>query len=60
MLTQQIAVTVYYIDRSPGAEPNVYNFGDTQDPSCIHLLYRPGHYDVLTPHLDPPAHPAVL
>ncbi|KAK4156760.1 peptidase C65 Otubain-domain-containing protein [Chaetomidium leptoderma] len=45
---------VAYLDRSPGSEVNTYRFpeeANNRHPSelgpIIHLLYRPGHYDIL-------------
>lgn len=45
-----VAVEIVYLDRSVGTEANVhYLKPDVPSPprSTIHLLYRPGHYDIL-------------
>jgi ubiquitin thioesterase protein OTUB1 len=41
---------IAYLDRSQGTQVNTHRFpdGDPINPSAfIHLLYRPGHYDIL-------------
>ena len=59
-VTSAIGVTVRinYLDRGGSADKvNVHDFPEgVQDPQ-IHLLYRPGHYDVLYPRVvrPPPA-----
>lgn len=61
-----VAVRVEYLDGSgDGAEVNRHDFlptcggpaadhaqaqGESGEPPCITLLYRPGHYDILLPH----------
>lgn len=49
---------IAYLDRSAGSKANVHRFPD-EGPSnspVMHLLYRPGHYDILykTPSRLPP------
>lgn len=47
-----IAVEIVYLDRSEGDQVNTHRFGAdiaTGVPT-IHLLYRPGHYDILYKH----------
>ncbi|KAF2757311.1 cysteine proteinase [Pseudovirgaria hyperparasitica] len=51
-----INLEVMYLDRSIGSEINTHRFevdGDVSGP-VIHLLYRPGHYDIL--YRIPPQH----
>eukprot|EP00045_Choanoeca_perplexa_P015048 m.181839 g.181839 ORF g.181839 m.181839 type:complete len:252 (-) comp16875_c0_seq6:50-805(-) len=43
----QVRCTVTYLDRSPGAAPQVHTIGEAQHPLVCGLLFRPGHYDVL-------------
>ncbi|XP_074599449.1 ubiquitin thioesterase otubain-like isoform X2 [Brevipalpus obovatus] len=43
-----VGVRIHYLDRGQGDEVTVHNFPDDCDPK-IHLLYRPGHYDILYP-----------
>ncbi len=38
-----VSVRILYMDRGQGA---AHDFPEGSDPK-IHLLYRPGHYDVL-------------
>jgi ubiquitin thioesterase protein OTUB1 len=43
-----LAAKINYLDRSPGTKVNHYTFGPKTDRrSIIHLLYRPGHYDIV-------------
>ncbi|XP_011495930.1 PREDICTED: ubiquitin thioesterase otubain-like [Ceratosolen solmsi marchali] len=41
-------VRVRYMDRGAGTEVTAHDFPEGSTPS-IHLLYRPGHYDILYP-----------
>ncbi len=41
-----VSVRVQYMDRGEGGHVNHHDFPDGAPPS-IHLLYRPGHYDIL-------------
>ncbi len=43
-----ISVCVEYMDRGNGGQVNSHCFPEDSNPS-IHLLYRPGHYDILYP-----------
>lgn len=43
-----ISVRVEYMDRGKGGQVNHHDFPEGSPP-FIHLLYRPGHYDVLYP-----------
>ncbi|KAK7873426.1 hypothetical protein R5R35_000212 [Gryllus longicercus] len=43
-----VGVRVRYMDRGGSAEVIAHDFLEGQHPS-IHLLYRPGHYDILYP-----------
>ena len=45
-----ICVRVEYMDRG-GSSPNVnhHDFPDDGSTPQLHLLYRPGHYDLLYP-----------
>jgi ubiquitin thioesterase protein OTUB1 len=43
-----VAIRIVYLDQSTGAEANVIDFGDSSKPQ-VHLLYRPGHYDLIFP-----------
>jgi len=42
-----VPLRIYYLDQSAGSI-NHFDFGDS-DP-VVHLLYRPGHYDVIYPN----------
>ena len=42
-------IRIVYLDKSPGEEANIINFGDESNDCTVHLLYRPGHYDLLFP-----------
>ena len=45
-----VGVRINYLDRGGSAEKiNVHDFPDGVQNPKIHLLYRPGHYDVLYP-----------
>lgn len=46
------AVEIVYLDRSEGDQVNIHRFGADESPGVptIHLLYRPGHYDILYKH----------
>ena len=41
-----VPVRVEYMDRGEGGKVNHHDFPDGSMPS-IHVLYRPGHYDLL-------------
>lgn len=41
-------VRVEYMDRGDGGQVIAHDFPDGIKPS-VHLLYRPGHYDILYP-----------
>ena len=43
-----VNVRVQYMDRGEGGQVNHHDFPDGAHPR-IHLLYRPGHYDILYP-----------
>ena len=43
-----IGVRVVYLDRGEGDSPIHHDFPEGTTPS-LHLLYRPGHYDILYP-----------
>ena len=43
-----ISVRVVYLDRGSGDEAVHHDFPEDTTPD-IHILYRPGHYDVLYP-----------
>ena len=43
-----ISVRVVYLDRGSGDEAVHHDFPEDSPPD-IHILYRPGHYDVLYP-----------
>lgn len=43
----KVGVHLAYLDRTPGAEPTIHAMADVHGDCRIHLLYRPGHYDVL-------------
>jgi ubiquitin thioesterase protein OTUB1 len=51
-----VAVEIVYLDRSEGAQVNTHYF-PIQTPnterSIIHVLYRPGHYDILYKEMIP-------
>ena len=41
-----VCVRVTYMDRGEGDQVNEHDFPEDSTPQ-IHLLYRPGHYDIL-------------
>ena len=41
-----ISVRVVYLDRGTGDAPMPHDFPEGSEPK-IHILYRPGHYDIL-------------
>ena len=41
-----VCVRVIYMDRTEGGQVNEHDFPDG-GMAQVHLLYRPGHYDVL-------------
>jgi len=41
-----ISVSVIYLDRGDNKDASAHKFPDDKEP-MLHLLYRPGHYDVL-------------
>lgn len=43
-----VSVRVVYLDRGEGDTPVHHDFPEGQEPG-LHLLYRPGHYDILYP-----------
>merc|ERR1719422_945873 len=43
-----IGVRVIYLDRGTGDAPTHHDFPEGKPPA-LHLLYRPGHYDILYP-----------
>lgn len=47
--TMRVGVRINYLDRggSSASKVNVHDFPEGVDNPSIHLLYRPGHYDVL-------------
>ena len=40
-----------YLDRGEGDSPIHHDFPEGKTPT-LHLLYRPGHYDILYPKAD--------
>lgn len=44
-----VGVRVVYMDRGEGEGVTAHNFPDGIEPT-VHLLYRPGHYDLLYPN----------
>lgn len=48
----RVKTTVAYLDASPSAVPTLPDGddGDVTD-SLVHLLYRPGHYDIVQPRV---------
>lgn len=45
-LSLGIGVRVQYMDRGEGESVNAHDFPENKPP-LVHLLYRPGHYDIL-------------
>ena len=43
-----VNVRVQYMDRGEGGKVNHHDFPEGAEPR-IHILYRPGHYDILYP-----------
>jgi len=41
-----VGVRVRYMDRGESSEAIAHDFPEGS-PVCVHLLYRPGHYDIL-------------
>lgn len=56
----QVPIRVVYLDRSQGGDgedgaPNTHDFAPSEGegkPPAVHVLYRPGHYDIIYPR-DP-------
>ena len=44
-----VRTAITYIDSSPQAVPTVHAFPDIPGEAVLHLLYRPGHYDIIVP-----------
>ena len=44
-----VSVRVVYMDRGEGGQVNHHDFPEGTPPR-LHVLYRPGHYDILYPH----------
>ena len=44
-----IKVRIQYLDRGGDSEATAHDFPDESTDPDIHLLYRPGHYDILYP-----------
>ena len=45
-----IKVKIQYLDRGSDTEATAHDFPEeTADTADVHLLYRPGHYDILYP-----------
>eukprot|EP00051_Salpingoeca_urceolata_P021496 m.337930 g.337930 ORF g.337930 m.337930 type:complete len:265 (-) comp19809_c1_seq2:69-863(-) len=44
-----VCIRVSYVDRTPGETANTHDIPDNGSEPSVHLLYRPGHYDVLYP-----------
>lgn len=42
-----VCVNVCYMDRTDGGQVNNHKFPEDGAGPLVHLLYRPGHYDVL-------------
>lgn len=43
-----VSIRVQYMDRGEGGKVNHHDFPEGTEPR-IHILYRPGHYDILYP-----------
>ncbi|UYV74610.1 OTUB1 [Cordylochernes scorpioides] len=48
-LALNIGARVQYMDRGTAQEVNSHDFPDSNKQPRVHLLYRPGHYDILYP-----------
>lgn len=44
-----VGVRVRYMDRGDGSEVIAHDFPDGCADQAVHLLYRPGHYDIIYP-----------
>ncbi len=44
-----VPVRIMYLDRGDNEEASAHDFPEGGGKSLVHLLYRPGHYDVLYP-----------
>ena len=44
--TTNVPVRIVYVDRSEQEETTEHDFPDDSTPK-LHILYRPGHYDIL-------------
>ena len=42
-----VCIRVEHLDRSGGSTVNHHDFPDNGSDRMIHLLYKPGHYDIL-------------
>lgn len=43
-----VNVTIAYLDLgSTSDKPNVITFPEENAPACVHLLFRPDHYDII-------------
>ena len=42
-----IHLFIAYVDQSEGDEANIIEFGDTSSPIKVHMVYKPGHYDLI-------------
>jgi len=42
-----VGVRIQYMDRGDGGKVNNHDFPEGTMPVKVHLLYRPGHYDIL-------------
>ena len=42
-----VIVRIVYLDRSVKDDISTHDFPEESDTPAIHLLYRPGHYDLL-------------
>jgi ubiquitin thioesterase protein OTUB1 len=51
-----MVLEIAYLDRSEGDQVNTYRYPDDSSTlgPIIHLLFRPGHYDILYRHPPPP------
>lgn len=45
----EIGIRVRYMDRSLQGGVNAHDFPENLSRPVVHLLYRPGHYDILYP-----------
>lgn len=44
-----IRLRIAYVDQSDGDEANIIEFGESSSPITVHMVYKPGHFDLIYP-----------